>query len=406
MHKENKSEDKSMKLKEKFTEKASQGVSMLTKMTYKPAKGVLFLLLLLFTMCCFKLCADDMTPAQAQVLREKFVEESKRYVGKPYVYGAVGPDSFDCSGLIYYVARESVGVQLPRTAKAIYNYCKIIPDKDKEIGDLLFFKTNSSDSITHVGIYIGNNQFISAISDGPNTGVIVSSLNQEYWKPKYVAAGQFLKSAKGFSSSTESDSVAVKNSNTKKSNSKTVTAANAAYIPDDSEGGWKGFVDGLVADATLSGGWSLFAPNEFMIRFRGVEFQSNMRYSKLALQPGLSLGFRYNHGVGIIQLPVLFTATPNDYFRFYAGPIFSFGTARMLKTEEEIKPSIFPGVLGFSFSTPALEVGKTKIQLVQDVSYTVFNSLDNSALPFVESFSAGLIFYTGVRVTLGLGSLF
>ncbi|MCR5062111.1 MAG: C40 family peptidase [Treponema sp.] len=396
-----------MKLNAKIAERVTQ-------MSYKPAKGMLFVLLMLFSVCCFKLCAEDMSPAQAQVLREKFVAESKKYVGSPYVYGAVGPDSFDCSGLIYYVARESVGVQLPRTAKAIYNYCRIIPDRDKEIGDLLFFKTNSSDSITHVGIYIGNNQFISAISDGPNTGVIISSLNQDYWKPKYVACGQFLKSSKGYGLNDDKE-VAVTESSSKKNNSKksssnkestgTVSARETADRGSYS-GGVNSFVDSLVADATLCGGWSLIAPNEFMIRFRGVELQSNVRYSKMTLQPGFSVGFRYNCGVGVFQIPLLFTATPNEYFRFYAGPIITFGKARMLKTEEEIKPSVFPGVLGLSFSTPSIEVGKTKIQLVQDLSYTVFNNPDNSALPFVESLSSGFIFYTGVRVTLGIGSLF
>lgn len=365
-------------------------------MTYKPAKSVLFFLLLFFTVCCFKLCADDMSPSQAQAARERFVAESKKYVGSPYVYGAVGPDSFDCSGLIYFVARESLGIQMPRTAKAIYNYCKIVPDKDKEVGDLLFFKTNSSDSITHVGIYIGNSQFISAISDGPNTGVIISSLKQDYWKPKYVAVGQFIKSGKDSKSENQKKLEGDDSSETTKKSSST----------EEKSAGVSEFLNSLVADSTLCGGWSLFAPNEFMIRFRGVELQSNLRYSKLPLQPGVSVGFRYNCGIGIFQIPILLTATANDYFRFYAGPIISMGSARMIKTEEEIKPSIFPGVLGISFSTPALKFGDTKVQLVQDFSYTVFNKTDNSALNFTDSFSAGLIFYTGVRVTLGLNSLF
>ena len=63
------------------------------------AKKTLSIMLLLFCVCCVKLCAEDTSPAEAQVMREKFVAESKKYVGSPYVYGAVGPDSFDCSGL-------------------------------------------------------------------------------------------------------------------------------------------------------------------------------------------------------------------------------------------------------------------------------------------------------------------
>ena len=85
------------------------------------AKRTLSLMLLVFCLCCVKLCAEDTSPAEAQVMREKFVAESKKYVGSPYVLGAVGPDKFDCSGLVYFCARESIQKQLPRTAKALYN---------------------------------------------------------------------------------------------------------------------------------------------------------------------------------------------------------------------------------------------------------------------------------------------
>ena len=144
-----------------------------------------------------------LTTAQAKVRRENFVSMAKQKVGSPYVLGAVGPNTFDCSGLIYFCAREAANKQLPRTAKALYSYCRIVKDSDKEVGDLLFFKTTASGNISHVGIYIGNSQFISAISDGPNTGVIISSLKQDYWKGKYVGAGQFLPSGKSFEDEDE-----------------------------------------------------------------------------------------------------------------------------------------------------------------------------------------------------------
>ena len=105
-------------------------------------------------------------------------------------------------------------------------------------------------------------------------------------------------------------------------------------------------------------------------------------------------------------MPLMFSATVNDYFRFYAGPVISFGNARMMVTDEDIKPSFFPGVIGVSFSTPSVNIGKIKGQVVQDISYTVYNKPDNSALSFTNSISAGLVFFTGIRVTLGVGSLF
>ena len=379
------------------------------------AKKTLSLLLLVFCLCCVKLCAEDTSPAEAQVMREKFVAESKKCVGSPYVLGAVGPDKFDCSGLVYYCARESIQKQLPRTAKALYNYCRIVPDKDKEVGDLLFFKTNNTAPITHVGIYIGNNQFISAISDGPNTGVIISSLKQDYWKPKYVACGQFLKSGRSKGSSGNSDDFveedfsddgyAAKTSKASK-NSKGGIGSNvnfkgSSFFDPDAEG-----LDVLAADASLFCDWSLISPNSFMFQWRGIDLHTNVRYTKWPLEPGFGLGLRFNYGMSVFQLPLMFTATVNDYFRFYAGPVITFGNASMMETGEEAEGSFFPGILGVSLSTPALTIGKVKGQIVQDISYTVFNKPDNSALSFTNSISAGLVFFTGVRVTLGVGSLF
>ena len=383
-----------------FSEKGARGA----------AKKTLSLMLLVFCLCCVRLCAQDTSPAEAQVMREKFVAESKKCVGSPYVLGAVGPDKFDCSGLVYYCSRESIQKQLPRTAKALYNYCRIVPDKNKEVGDLLFFKTNNTAPITHVGIYIGNNQFISAISDGPNTGVIISSLNQDYWKPKYVACGQFLPSGKqkgGSGSGSdfyEEDFVDSEVASSRSSGSaggSNVNFKGSSFYNPKAEG-----LDVLTADATVFCNWSLISPKSFMFQWRGIDVQTNVRYSKWTLEPGLGLGLRFDYGLRLFQMPVYFTATVNDYFRFYAGPVISFGNGSMISTGDDIKPSVFPGTLGISFSTPSFKIAKTKLQIVQDISYTVFNKMDNSALPLLESISAGLVFNTGVRVTMNIGSLF
>ena len=377
------------------------------------AKKTLTVMLLAFCICCVKLCAEDTSPAEAQVMREKFVAEAKKHVGAPYVLGAVGPDKFDCSGLVYYSARESIQKQLPRTAKAIYNFCRVVPDKNKEVGDLLFFKTNNTAPITHVGIYIGNNQFISAISDGPNTGVIISSLKQDYWKPKYVGCGQFLPSGQNKSGGGSSDgyddfeeedfedngggSVAKSGSNV---NSNVNFKGSSFYNPK-AEG-----LETLTADATVFCNWSLLSPKSFMFQWRGIDLQTNIRYSKWVLEPGFGFGLHFDYGLRIFQMPIYFSATVNDYFRFYAGPVISFGNGTMMVTGDEIKPSVFPGVLGISFSTPAFNIAKTKLQVVQDICYTVYNKMDNSALSLLDSVSAGLVFYTGVRVTMNAGSLF
>lgn len=162
------------------------------------ANKLSLLLITLFSISCLRLCAESviMTPTAAKEAREKFVNKANELIGCPYVYGAVGPDKFDCSGFVYYAAREALKIQLPRTSRSIYNYTTPVKDTDREPGDLVFFKTTSSGNISHVGIYIGDNKFISALSDGPSRGVVVSSLSSSYWKPRYYGAGQIVSSGK------------------------------------------------------------------------------------------------------------------------------------------------------------------------------------------------------------------
>ena len=366
---------------------------------------ITFSLMLLFCLGCVRLCAqnNNITPGQAQSMREKFVDEVKKHVGAPYEYGAVGPEAFDCSGLIYYCARESIQVQLPRTAKAIYNYVRIIPDEKREIGDLMFFKTTSSSTISHIGVYIGNNQFISAISDGQNTGTIVSSLNQDYWKGRYVSTGQFLPSGREENKNTakltetemqedyvyESDSPAPQGSK----------AQTAAYSAEP-----KSFADNLIFDTSVYFDWSLLSPRQFVFRYRGIDAGFHARYEGWTLNPGVGFFLRFNTGLSTFQLPLILSLSVNDYLRVYAGPVFTFGDVDLIDTDKKIKGSVFPGIIGISLSTPQLKIAKVGIQAVQDINYTVYNKLDGAALPFVESVAAGLVMYTGIRVTVPLSA--
>ena len=360
-------------------------------------------LIVCFTLTCFQLCAQSstMTPGQAQTLREAFVEEIKTHVGAPYEYGAIGPDAFDCSGLIYYSASKSIKVQLPRTAKAIYNYARIIPDENREIGDLMFFKTTGSSTISHIGVYIGNNQFISAISDGPNTGVIVSSLNQDYWKGRYVSTGQFLPSGKDdgkngtkleeteMTEGFENETVASTNKN----------ASSPASTPLT-------FEDKLLFDTSIYFDWSLLSPRQFVFRYRGIDAGLHVSYAGWNLNPGVGFFLRFNTGLQTFQIPLILSLSMNDYIRMYAGPVFTCNDVILIDSDKEIKGSIFPGIIGLSLSTPKWKIGKVALQAVQDINYTVYNKMDGAALPFVESIAAGLVMYTGIRVTVPLSAFY
>ena len=105
-------------------------------------------------------------------------------LGKPYVFGTAGPDTFDCSGLVVY-AYAAVGVQLPHSSYELWNEGVYVPRDQLEPGDLVFF-----DGLGHVGIYIGNDQFIHA----PHTGTVVqiSSLSDSWYAANYVGARRIL----------------------------------------------------------------------------------------------------------------------------------------------------------------------------------------------------------------------
>ncbi|MDX6245741.1 MAG: hypothetical protein QOE76_3464 [Frankiales bacterium] len=97
-------------------------------------------------------------------LGERILAEGVRHLGAPYVYGATGPASFDCSGLTRYVFGR-LGISLPRTSAEQYAAVRHIGAGDKQIGDLIFFRLGGG-GVDHVGIYAGNNQILVA----PKTG--------------------------------------------------------------------------------------------------------------------------------------------------------------------------------------------------------------------------------------------
>ena len=362
----------------------------------------------LFVLIVPQLCAQNevsMSPSEAAIKRQQLVEYSKQFIGKPYVSGGIGPNSFDCSGLIFTVSREAIGHQLPRTTKAIYNYCKEIDANTREAGDLVFFKTTTSGEVSHVGLYIGNSQFIHAVSDGPNTGVIISSLKESYWKSHYFCTRRYLPASKSdlladSDPKTFPERVVAKNNTSSTSSSGTGTKTSAKKIVRSKN---DSFLRSLIVDASLSLDWSFCTPQYFRLNSRGFDSMIHARYAGQSIQPGVGTYFRYDAGTGNFQMPIVLSLTINEFCRVFAGPVISFGTPSLPgKPECEIESSFFPGIIGACFSTPSFTVGKTAISFVQDIHYTVFNDTDGSALSFSKSVPTGLVFATGIRVTLPL----
>jgi len=113
---------------------------------------------------------DDNTevPKGSYALGDEIVAYSKLFLGRPYVWGANGPNSFDCSGFTRYVYRH-FGISIPRVAADQQDTGRAVSYDNLRPGDLVFFK----DPATHVGIYVGGGKYIHA----PQTGDVVKISN-------------------------------------------------------------------------------------------------------------------------------------------------------------------------------------------------------------------------------------
>ena len=117
---------------------------------------------------------------------------AKTLLGKPYVWGAQGPNSFDCSGFTYYVFKNKAGIVLPRTSSAQSKYGTYVSKSNLKAGDLVFFDTNGANdgNVSHVGMYIGNGQIIHA-SYGQKK-IVIANFNDSYYQKAYVNARRVL----------------------------------------------------------------------------------------------------------------------------------------------------------------------------------------------------------------------
>ena len=111
---------------------------------------------------------------------------AKQQLGKPYRYGGASPKGFDCSGLVYYT-HQQLGIQTARTSNQQYKSAQSINTNYLKLGDVVFFKL-AYKNVSHVGIYIGEGQFIHAPKSGKR--VTASFLNDPYWEPRLLGGGR------------------------------------------------------------------------------------------------------------------------------------------------------------------------------------------------------------------------
>lgn len=107
--------------------------------------------------------------------------------GTRYCMGGHTQSCIDCSAFTQTVLKDVYNISLPRTAQDQYKASERVELEDLKEGDLVFFHTGGGRSISHVGVYLLNNKFVHAAT---SKGVMVSDLNENYWRTRYRGAGR------------------------------------------------------------------------------------------------------------------------------------------------------------------------------------------------------------------------
>jgi len=315
-------------------------------------------------------------------------------MGVPYVLGGSSRKGMDCSGFVYIAARDA-GISLPRTAAEMYAVSTRISDSERKIGDLVFFKVGSS--VSHVGIYLGNNQMINAASDGPRTGVVISKLTEPYWQSHYFCAGRII---------NDSGSSSKFPSHTSKSSGSSQARAQKRLRNAN-----------FYLNFNTNFDWSFYLPtNQFVFWPRGGSLQTEFQLNLWSINPGIMVRYTYPIQWGnnfkidslfnTFNLPICLTIHFNPYVSAYAGVVLSTGTVasqpqQLLGTKTMVQTPLFPGIFGVSIQTPKIYLGSVYASLVQDISYTHYKALDGyEALTFMQTLAQGVTFSTGISFTL------
>lgn len=129
---------------------------------------------------------NEKPPVDTSYNVNELINVAKDLIGTSYVWAGVDPSGFDCSGFIHYVYNKA-GMNVGRLSTDGFYSRSYYVDKP-QLGDLVFFENTYKAGISHMGIYIGNNQFIHA---GTSTGVTITSLSNSYWQQRFDGFKRF-----------------------------------------------------------------------------------------------------------------------------------------------------------------------------------------------------------------------
>ncbi|OQX29959.1 MAG: hypothetical protein B0D92_00985 [Spirochaeta sp. LUC14_002_19_P3] len=123
------------------------------------------------------------------------LNQAAEFIGTPYIRGGTDPQGFDCSGFVFYLYKADFPT-IPRVSRQMASAGEQVLLDEWQAGDLLFYATGTDPNrITHVAIWYGDERLIHCISNGPETGVVITSASSRYWRQRYVTARRVLSPA-------------------------------------------------------------------------------------------------------------------------------------------------------------------------------------------------------------------
>jgi probable lipoprotein NlpC len=385
-------------------------------MKTKPYFGIagLFLLIRLFVpghlFAAVPLAAyDDGTSAA----RQKVLAAAGKYQGTPYRYGGIDQRGLDCSGLVYLSFREALSVSVPRTTSALYSWAEKIEEKNLQPGDLVFFSTTGSGGVSHVGIYSGTGRFIHSASEGPQTGVMYSHLDEKYWRRTFASAGRVLPETSGVSPGAPAIAEASAVPAGAVQGTAGVSEAGGRLAPADNSAGKNAAASKgdsaqrrLLFGAGLAPSWS--GPLEWNGAFRGGAAQLGLAYGVQlfgkTLLPGIELRPEWDQALGIFRMPITLSLGIDERFRVFAGPAFTVGDP-VLKTPGGDRHynggNSWLGAIGITLAPISIEMPRGALSFYGEFAWQSYFSASGEDQNLNADFGAGMRISTGIRYMIG-----